>query len=468
MKKLMLLLTCLLTITSASSAAAKGTAGRLDPSFGTKGKAMIAFPAQSAGNVGVKYEVPFQFTAGHLEMVPAPGGKLVVAGSTRIVRLFSNGKVDRAFGAGGTVGIPPLPGRSFLLASVGVDSLGRIVVAGSSRPLPSSTTLDPLLSLVAVMRFNSDGSLDPSFDGDGILISDLGIEPPTVPTGKYVGASVGVRSVAVDPQNRVLLTGGAVVKASTCGPEGELSAAYVARLTEGGGLDATFGSGGLRQIAELASFSQAALSPSGSLFTVGAGNHPCGEEGGGPPVVLASFGAEGALDPSFGFSGFRTIGYSKVPVATVASSGKIVLLGARQGNAQLVTRLLPNGAPDPGFGRIGRIRLVSTWPAILTAVAIDGQDRLLLAGRVSRRVSKNPKNPLRRSTFILARMRADGDFDRSFGRHGSVRTGFGGPASSFATQVFVDNRNRIVVGGGVSTPRLGTGGGFAIARYLSR
>ena len=64
-------------------------------------------------------------------------------------------------------------------------------------------------------------------------------------------------------------------------------------------------------------------------------------------------------------------------------------------------------------------------------------------------------------------MNPNGNFDRSFGRHGSVRTGFGGPASSFATEVMVDKRGRIVVGGGVTTPRLSTGGGFAIARYLS-
>ncbi len=72
---------------------------------------------------------------------------------------------------------------------------------------------------------------------------------------------------------------------------------------------------------------------------------------------------------------------------------------------------------------------------------------------------------MRRSTFLLIRMRVRGNIDRSFGHHGVVRTGFGGPSSSFATQVIVRGR-RIVVGGGVSTPRLHTGGGFAIARYL--
>jgi uncharacterized delta-60 repeat protein len=466
MKKL-LLLTCLLIFCSASSAAAKGSAGKLDPSFGTKGKAMIGFPAQSAGNVGVKYEVPFQFTAGRIEMAAALGGKLVVAGSTKVTRLLRSGKIDRGFGQGGSVAIPSLPGMSFVFASAAVDSLGRVVVAGSARPLPTSTTLDPLRSSAVVMRFNADGSLDPSFDGDGVLISDLGSEPPTVPTGKYAGASVGVRSIAVDSQDRLILTGGAVVKASTCGPDGALSAAYVARLTQAGALDPEFGDGGLRQITDLASLGQAAFTPSGSLVAVGAGNQRCGEEGGGPAVVLTGFGPGGAFDPSFGFSGFRSIGYPKVPVATVAPGGKIVLLGVKRKGGQVITRLLPNGAPDPSFGRIGRVRIIGPKAANIGALAVDGQGRLLLAGRVSRRVSKSPSNTLRRSTFLLARMNPTGSFDRSFGHHGSLRTGFGGPASSFATQVMVDGRGRIVVGGGISTPRLRTGGGFAVARYLS-
>jgi hypothetical protein len=47
-----------------------------------------------------------------------------------------------------------------------------------------------------------------------------------------------------------------------------------------------------------------------------------------------------------------------------------------------------------------------------------------------------------------------------------VRTGFGGPSSAVATQVLIDGKGRILVGGSVITPELQSGGGFAIARYL--
>jgi len=68
-------------------------AGQLDPKFGQGGKVTIAFPAGNSGSTAPKYTLPFEFTPGHLEMAQAPGGKVVVAGATRIVRYLGNGKV---------------------------------------------------------------------------------------------------------------------------------------------------------------------------------------------------------------------------------------------------------------------------------------------------------------------------------------------------------------------------------------
>jgi uncharacterized delta-60 repeat protein len=470
--KTVLLLACVvaaLAVASASALAKGAPAGRLDPSFGKAGKAMVAFPAENAGDVGVKYTLPFQFTAGHLVMAPAPGGKIVVAGSTRIVRFLANGKLDPRFGSGGLVTIQRPPGMSFVLAGVAVDSQGRVLVAGSARPLPASSAPDPLISSATVMRFAANGAVDASFASGGTLTSDFGIKAPEIGSGRYTGAAVGLRSIVVDSQDRPLVTGGSVTKVVSCySAETAVSTGFVARLTDSGALDSGFGDAGLRQISDLASFEQGSLFPAGGLFTVGLGKPECAGKGSGPPVVLTGFGPEGNLDPGFGFAGFRAVGYSSAPVATVAPSGKIVLLGARRNGKHLIARLLPNGAADPGFGRIGRVQLTVPQHAALAAVAVDGRGRLLLAGRISKRVSKKMKNPLLRSSFLLARMSPEGNVDRSFGHRGSVRTGFGGPSSSFATQVMLDARGRIVVGGGISTPLLGTGGGFAIARYLDR
>ena len=74
------------TARPASSTRASARAARL----------LLAFPPESDGGVGVKYALPFQFNAGHLAMAPAPGGKTVVAGSTRDrAACLANGKPDR-------------------------------------------------------------------------------------------------------------------------------------------------------------------------------------------------------------------------------------------------------------------------------------------------------------------------------------------------------------------------------------
>jgi uncharacterized delta-60 repeat protein len=180
--------------------------GELDTTFGVGGKVTVAFPAENAGSAGPKYTLPFEFTQGHLEMASAPGGKVVVAGAGKIVRYLANGKPDPTFGIAGTVSVPRPPGALFVLAGVAVDSQGRIILAGLSRPLPSNTTPDPVLSKATVMRFNADGSIDPSFGEGGMVVSNLGFKPPSAAGGPYLGASVGLRDVTVDAENRPAAT----------------------------------------------------------------------------------------------------------------------------------------------------------------------------------------------------------------------------------------------------------------------
>jgi uncharacterized delta-60 repeat protein len=459
------------TIAGLLAAPALGAAhpGSLDPSFGKSGRAMIAFPAETSGQIGVKYELPFEFTPGHLQMATAPDGRIVVAGSTKIARLLPNGKPDRAFGAGGSIALERPPGQNFILADMAVDSQGRILVAGSVRPQPSTSTPDPLASLAMVRRYTANGALDRSFAGEGTLISALGIEPPLIGTAHYPFASIGLRSLVVDSQDRPLLTGGSVAKIVNCYRETAISTGFVARLTESGALDPGFGEGGLRQIVDLSSFSQGALLPSGALLAVGAGIPRCESIGGGPPVVLTSLGPEGSLFPGFGFAGFRSVGYRSAPLdMTVTGSGRIVLIGEarrRKGKShQLLLRLLSDGNLDPSFGKVGRVQLGGPANFGFVGIAADRSGRLLLAGHASR--PRPRKGSPHQVLLALVRMTAKGSVDRTFGHRGTVLTDFGGPASVFGSQAFVDRRGRILAGGYITTPRLGTGGGFAIARYL--
>lgn len=451
-----------------AKSAKKNTAGQLDRTFSKDGKLLLAFPPGGDGGVGVKYTLPFQFNAGHLAMAPAPGGKTVVAGSTRITRVLANGKLDRSFGSGGAVTVQRPPGMSFVLADVAVDSQGRVLLAGTARPLPTSSTPDPLLSSAAVMRFNADGSVDRSFGKEGVVVTNFGIKPPQVPTGHYSGAAVGIKSLAVDGQDRPVLTGAAVIKASFCSPTATVTNGFVARLTSSGGLDPSFDGDGLREITELGAFGEANVLGSGAVLAVGTAKSGCEYTNGGPSVLLTEFGPEGNLRPGFGNAGFRAIGFSSAPVATVTPAGKILLLGPKSGKSQLVMRLTRTGGLDPSFGRTGRVYVNSPKSVAFAAIGVDRQERILLAGHATKRLHGKHNKGIARSSFVLSRMKAKGTFDRSFGHKGSTRTGFGGPSSASATQLYVDAKGRITVGGTVVSGLLGTGSGFALARYLSK
>lgn len=474
-----------------ASAGAAGKAGTRDTTFGKGGKVTVGFPAEAAGSSGPQYTLPFEFTPGHLQMAQAPGGKIVVAGPSKIVRFSADGKLDPSFGDGGVVTVPRPPGGIFVLRGVAVDSLGRVILAGLTRPLPTNSTPDPVLSSATVMRFKADGTPDNTFGTGGRLVTDFGLGAPSAgggPGGKYYGASIGLRDVVVDSQNRILLTGGYVTELAKC-DQTVNSKGFIARLTQSGVLDPSFGEGGILALSTIASLGRLAPTASGYL-TTGTGGPFCSEAE-GPAELLAGFDADGNLESRFASFGFRTL-KTVAPIAmSVAPSGKILLLGepehrreyhkvtvvkegkkvtkrvGRTVRFQVVERLLPSGAFDPGFSRIGSAKYVDPANGSFTDLTADAAERTYLVGNLGRRVSQNPHNHLLRRTFVLARLHPKGTYDRSFGNRGSVTTGFGGPSSASATQVELDPKGRVLVGGGIISPELASGGGFAIARYLT-
>jgi uncharacterized delta-60 repeat protein len=471
----------------AGSALAKTKAGQLDPSFGKGGKVTVGFPAgNSGGSSGTKYTLPFEFTPGHLEMASAPGGKTVVAGASKVVRFLPTGKLDPSFG-GGAVTVPAIPGRAFVLAGVAVDPQGRVVLAGLSRPVPTNSTPDPLLSQATLIRLNADGTPDPSFGSGGVLVTDFGLGAPKAAGGPYLGASVGLRDVTIDPQGRIVVSGGYVTELGECNYRVD-SKGFVARLTEAGALDPTFGEGGIRSLESIASLGILEPRPGGYL-ALGRGGPTCtGTEG--PAHALTSLEENGNLVPGFGSFGFRSVSIGQIQTMTVTPSGKILLLSTPQtrrayhkvkktveGKKETVKvpyqvhyqeaqRLLPSGAVDPGFSRGGELQWIDPVGGSYTAFTANEAEEIYVVGKTSTRVSKSPKNTLRRQQFVLAKAEPKGEFDKSFGTKGQVVTGFGGPTNAFATQVMLDAKGRILVGGGIISPQFGSGGGFGLARYL--
>lgn len=157
---------------------------------------------------------------------------------------------------------------------------------------------------------------------------------------------------------------------------------------------------------------------------------------------------DGSVDRSFGNEGTAPIASED---AIVAPDGKILVAttscprcGVGPASEARVTRLLPNGRPDPSFGVGGSVDVpFGRRYNYGEAVAMAANGDILLGGiRVNHSVDRGESNfPL-----AVARLRADGSLDRSFGGDGvSVLPG---GAETDALDIAPTPSGGIVVDGG--------------------
>lgn len=111
-------------------------------------------------------ELPVGDRAGSLE--PLPGGKLLVAGSRTISRVNPDGSLDASFGQGGTQTIRFDPATSNSVLGMALDHLGRVVVWGATFVNNTAGSSD-----LAVARLTPDGAVDTSFSRTGAVRTDI-------------------------------------------------------------------------------------------------------------------------------------------------------------------------------------------------------------------------------------------------------------------------------------------------------
>ncbi|MEZ5425079.1 MAG: delta-60 repeat domain-containing protein [Pyrinomonadaceae bacterium] len=121
--------------------------------------------------------------------------------------LAAAGDLDPTFDSDGVVFTAVSPSSDNASAVV-IDSAGKIVVAG--------TTSNGLVSDFAVARYNTDGSLDTSFDSDGIVTTDFN-------STNDLGYGV-----AIDSQNRIIVAGrsGFNFAVARYNPDGSLDTSF--------------------------------------------------------------------------------------------------------------------------------------------------------------------------------------------------------------------------------------------------
>ncbi len=251
----------------------------------------------------------------------------------------------------------------------------------------------------------------------------------------------------------------------------------VARLNSDGGLDGSFGTGGLATVwfdlgwSNEDSAWMVAVQPDGKIVVAGsAASASVGDKN----FAVARLDPSGALDLSFGASGKTTIAFDLGGLnsdigfdVAIQSDGKIVVAGwaatGAVGTDFAAVRLNEDGSLDPGFGAGGKVVIPFDLGGYLgdeaLAVAIQNDGRIVLAGTAE--YTENGDHD-----FAIARLHPDGSLDASFGFGGKVTVPFdiGGDLVDTAYDVMIQADGKIVVAGTVDSGVDDTD--FGVARLL--
>jgi uncharacterized delta-60 repeat protein len=301
----------------------------------------------------------------------------------------------------------------------------------------------------AVARYNADGSLDSSFGGDGRVVTGY---PPT-PGGFTFSPA---RGLVLQPDGKIVVAGNTTI-AGDC-------RFALARYNADGTPDANFDGDGLATGPTFIACEANALvlRTDGKLVVAGSlANNPFGSE---RVFGLARFNPDGSLDPTFDGDGIAIANFvaalSEGATALVLQpDGKLVatgLLGAGEGFG--LARFEPNGALDATFDDDG---VVITGQLLIRGnplgLVLQPDGKLVAAGFA---FDANFE-----SRFVLARYETDGDLDPTFHADGIVETDFPSSTREFATSVVYQSDGRLVAAGMGFFPFADGIGGFALARY---
>ena len=404
----------------------------LDASFGAGGAVLTAMGETFGGALPVP---------GAKAVAIQSDGKIVVGGGASIggrgtfavARYNADGTLDRTFGTTGTVTTAIGVGSEARALALQPD--GKIVLAGSSNPEPSTRRL------IALARYNADGTLDSRFGAAGIVTTAIG---PT-----YDEA----HAIVLQPDGKIVVAGYG---------DGQFA---LARYGADGNLDPLFGNGGKVVTTSLSlpfdgfAANGLALQSDGRLVAAGVAGTATGVAG----IAMLRVSPNGVIDSDFGAGGvFTELGSgSAAQAVAVQADGRIVVAGTtftfakdRSDLQPTLARYVPAGTLDPSFGNGGTVRTTLAAFQMANAMVLDGDGGIVLAGGTFTGDHLS---------FALGRYLHDGGLDLSFGG-GAITTDLGVEAEANAIALQSDGKI-VVAGGALDDLRRQS---FALARYLVR
>jgi uncharacterized delta-60 repeat protein len=405
-----------------AAAVIKAVPGDLDPTFGTAGKVTTSFGTS------------FDFSSA---VALQPDGKIVTAGSGRLTnassiqfalaRYNSDGTLDNTFDGDGRVLISVGQGVNVAYA-VAIQPDGKIVAVGGTNVGGGD---------FAVLRLNPDGSPDTSFDGDGIVTTQTSFQDDTA------------YGVALQADGKIVVAGYGVENDNTF---------TIVRYNANGSLDTSFDGDGIAEttFGAVDAYGQAiVLQPNGKIVVAGYILNS------GSRFALARYNSDGSLDTSFDGDGKLTTGAGPTNnisrAVALQPDGKILLTGQSGiSNASVLAtyRYNPDGSPDNSFGTNGLVTTtISNTNNSSNFVAYQNIGKILVGGASD-------------GEFSLVRYNLNGTLDSSFGAGGKVTTEIMSFSADKANGIAVQPDGRIILTGETRNGTNGNDSDFAVVRYL--
>jgi uncharacterized delta-60 repeat protein len=403
--------------------------GDLDPTFGNGGK--VTTP------IGTIYDEAHSVAI-------QPDGKIVTAGFSwdgsnydfAVVRYNSEGTLDTTFDGDGKVTTPVGTNADYAEA-VAIQPNGKIVAAGWIVEIIGDVNLHKF----AIVRYNPDGSLDTSFDADGKVVTPIG-------TSYDEAYSVAIQS------------DGKIVAAGTSANGSTSFDFALVRYNTNGTLDTSFDSDG-KVVTDFANGNDfvhsVVIQSDGKIVVAGTSENGSTRY----DFALARYNAEGSLDASFDVDGKAVTDIGEhVDVAgsaAIQSDGKIVAAGLSYleyvDSDFAVVRYNTNGTLDTSFADDGKIVTdIGRYFDAARSVAIQSDGKIVAAG--------SSENSSLSSDFAVVRYKASGLVDSTFGGGDGITTvDFNNETNDHAYEMTLDSQGRAVVVG-QSYPA------FAVARII--
>jgi uncharacterized delta-60 repeat protein len=318
--------------------------GSLDTSFSEDGKQTTAF-----GGTGA-----FGSSAGARGVALQSDGKIIVVGGDAsgdfaLARYNPDGSLDTSFSDDGLQ----------ITEFDGFDSAASVVLQPDGKIVAAGRTNDDF----AVARYNSDGTLDTTFSGDGLQVTSFG------------GASrfdAGAQGVALQPDGKIVVVGGG---------SGAVDDDFaLARYNPDGSLDTTFSDDG-KQTTDFTRADSArgvALQPDGKIVVVG-------DSSAGDDFALARYNPDGSLDTTFSDDGKQTTDFGNADSANgvaLQPDGKILAVGSSSvpGGDSALARYNPDGSLDTSFSGDGKQITDLGGDGSANAVALQPDGMAVVAG----------------------------------------------------------------------------------------